>query len=40
MKERWGHGRVVVVEEPLYAGAKGALKIACDMPPDFWDQLR
>jgi len=40
MKERWGHGRVVVVEEPLYAGAKGALKIACDMPPDFWDQLK
>lgn len=40
MKERWGRGRVVVVEEPLYAGAKGALKIARDMPPDFWEQLK
>ena len=40
MKERWGHGRVVVVEDPVYAGAKGALKIAHDMPPDFWDQLK
>ena len=37
MKARLGHGRVVVVKEPVYAGAIGALKIACDMPLDFWD---
>ena len=40
MKERLGHGRIIAVEEPEYAGAKGALKIAHDMPPDFWDQLK
>ncbi|MHC4944811.1 MAG: MamK family actin-like protein [Planctomycetota bacterium] len=40
MIERLGHGRVVAVEEPVYAGANGALKIAHDMPPDFWDQLK
>lgn len=39
MKERLGHGRVVGVEEPVYAGANGALKIAHDMPPEFWEQL-
>ncbi len=39
MKERLGHGRVVGVEEPVYAGANGALKIAHDMPAEFWEQL-
>jgi rod shape-determining protein MreB len=40
MKERLGHGRVVHVEEPMYAGANGALKIAHDMPSEFWEQLK
>jgi len=40
MKERFGQGSVIAVEEPVYAGATGALKIAHDMPSDFWDQLR
>jgi rod shape-determining protein MreB and related proteins len=40
MIERLGHGRVVVVEEPKYAGANGALKIAHDMPAEFWEQLK
>ena len=40
MKERLGHGRVVGVEEPMYAGANGALKIAHDMPAEFWEQLK
>lgn len=40
MMERLGHGRVVTVEEPVYAGCNGALKIAHDMPPEFWEQLK
>jgi rod shape-determining protein MreB len=40
MKVRLGHGRVVTVEEPMYAGANGALKIAHDMPAEFWEQLK
>jgi rod shape-determining protein MreB and related proteins len=35
-----GGGKVVVVEEPLYAGANGALQLALDMPADYWQQLR
>ncbi len=36
----YGGGKVTVVEEPLYAGANGALQLAIDMPTDFWQQLR
>jgi len=36
MKESLGHGRVIAVEEPVYAGANGALKIAHDIPPEEW----
>jgi len=35
-----GGGRVVRVEEPLYAGANGALKIAHDMPEEYWEHFR
>jgi rod shape-determining protein MreB len=40
MKERLGGGRVIRIEEPVYGGANGALKIAHDMPGDFWQKLR
>jgi rod shape-determining protein MreB and related proteins len=39
METRFGGGRVSTVEEPIYAGANGALKIAHDMPEEFWQRL-
>ncbi|MHC5025646.1 MAG: MamK family actin-like protein [Planctomycetota bacterium] len=35
-----GGGHVTHVEEPMFAGADGALQLAMDMPGDFWEQLR
>ena len=40
MHERLGAGLVTIVEEPIYAGANGALKIAHDMPEEYREQLR
>ena len=40
MKEKLGYGRVTVVDEPLYAGANGALKLCKDMPDEYWDELK
>ncbi len=40
MHEKLGEGRVLAVDEPVYAGASGALKIAHDMPAEFWEQLK
>lgn len=40
MKETLGYGRVNKVEEPLYAGANGALMLCRDMPDEYWDQIR
>ncbi|TAJ18047.1 MAG: hypothetical protein EPO68_08430 [Planctomycetota bacterium] len=40
MQERLGGGRVLRIEEPMYGGANGALKIAHDMPGEFWEKLR
>ncbi|GIW71219.1 MAG: rod shape-determining protein [Planctomycetota bacterium] len=36
----YGGARVRMVEEPVYAGANGALAIARDMPEDTWEELR
>ena len=38
--KRIGGGTVTIVEEPLYAGANGALQLAVDMPGEYWQQLR
>jgi len=35
-----GGGKVVRIEEPIYGGANGALKIAHDMPQDYWETLK
>ena len=35
-----GGGKVVRIEEPMYGGANGALKIAHDMPVDYWEKLK
>ena len=40
MRENLGSGRVIRIEEPVYGGANGALKIAHDMPEDYWEQLK
>jgi len=40
MKQILGYGRVIAVEEPLYAGANGALRLAKDMPDEYWDELK
>jgi rod shape-determining protein MreB len=40
MHERLGGGKVLRIEEPMYGGSNGALKIAHDMPPEFWEKLR
>ncbi len=40
MKKTLGYGRVTKVEEPLYAGANGALKLCKDMPDEYWDELK
>jgi rod shape-determining protein MreB len=40
MRERLGSGRVVRIEEPIYGGANGALKIAHDMPEEYWEKLK
>ncbi|MDA1264016.1 MAG: MamK family actin-like protein [Planctomycetota bacterium] len=40
MRENLGSGRVIRIEELVYGGANGALKIAHDMPEDYWEQLK
>ena len=38
--EQYGGGKVTRVHEPVYAGANGALKLAQDMPDDYWKEVK
>jgi len=40
MQRTLGGGKVLRIEEPVYGGANGALKVAHDMPEEFWDKLK
>jgi rod shape-determining protein MreB len=40
MNEHLGGGKVTRIEEPMYGGANGALKIAHDMPAEYWEKLK
>ena len=40
MKRTLGSGKVLRIEEPMYGGANGALKIAHDMPAEYWEKLK
>ena len=39
MIEHLGSGKITKVEEPLYAGANGALKLCKEMPEEYWHEL-
>lgn len=40
MKEYLGGGKVMRIEEAMYGGSNGALKIAHDMPEEYWERLK
>jgi rod shape-determining protein MreB len=40
MTRDMGGGKVVRIDEPVHGGSNGALKIAHDMPKDYWEDLR
>ena len=40
LRQNLGGGKVLRVEESLYGGANGALKIAHDMPEEYWEKLK
>ncbi|MCG6552114.1 MAG: rod shape-determining protein [Candidatus Magnetominusculus sp. LBB02] len=40
MRDTLGYGKVSRVEEPLYAGANGALMLCRDMPDEYWHELK
>ena len=40
MQRMLGGGTVMRIEEPMYGGANGALKIAHDMPGEYWERLK
>ncbi len=40
LNKNLGGGKVIRIEEPIYGGANGALKIAQDMPGEYWERLK
>lgn len=38
--EEYGGCKITKVHEPVYAGANGALKLAADMPEDYWQEIK
>ena len=40
MQKQLGGGKCVRIQEPVYGGSNGALKIAHDMPAEFWNELK
>jgi len=38
--QQYGGGKVTKVHEPVFAGANGALKLASDMPEDYWSEVK
>jgi rod shape-determining protein MreB len=40
MERDLGGGKVIRIEEPIHGGSNGALKIAHDMPAEYWEDLR
>jgi len=40
MKETLGYGKVSKVDEPVFAGANGALMLCKDMPAEYWIELK
>ncbi len=40
MKRDLGGGKVMRIDEPIYGGANGALKVAHDMPEDYWEKMK
>jgi len=40
MNKQLGGGKVKRIDEPMYGGANGALKIAHDMPAEYWEKMK
>jgi rod shape-determining protein MreB and related proteins len=40
MHRQLGDGKVSRIQEPVYGGSNGALKIAHDMPAEYWEKLK
>jgi rod shape-determining protein MreB len=40
MQKQLGGGKCMRIQEPVYGGSNGALKIAHDMPAEYWEKLK
>ncbi len=38
--KQYGGGKVTRVLEPVFAGSNGALKLAADMPEEYWEEIK